>query len=159
MPITSTISDLVFSRVVTRAAIKLTALSNKTMMELESYALGTVLQGTDASALIFGGESIVANNILEAFRTQFGRIMTGTVDEAWGEGKNAVRLQGDQSIAERWQLDPRVAKHCPDCLARANEVRTREEWDDVGGPQSGFSVCGSNCKCILVPTSTPSFFA
>lgn len=42
---------------------------------------------------------------------------------------------------------------CPDCLPRHGEVRTWEEWTSIGKPRSGFSVCGKNCGCTLVPST------
>ena len=42
---------------------------------------------------------------------------------------------------------------CPDCLPRHNEVRTYEQWQSVGIPRSGFSVCGHHCGCTLVPST------
>tara|TARA_R110000744_G_scaffold137110_2_gene247520 strand:+ start:2553 stop:3128 length:576 start_codon:yes stop_codon:yes gene_type:complete len=42
---------------------------------------------------------------------------------------------------------------CPDCLPRHGEIRTFEQWQSVGIPRSGFSVCGHNCGCTLVPST------
>lgn len=38
---------------------------------------------------------------------------------------------------------------CPDCLDLHGEVRTYGEWQSVGLPGSGHTVCQSNCKCLL----------
>ena len=43
---------------------------------------------------------------------------------------------------------------CPDCLARHGQVREWEEWEGAGLPRSGQTVCGSNCKCVLLPEET-----
>lgn len=45
------------------------------------------------------------------------------------------------------------AKPCPDCDDRAGETGTMEFWEAAGKPKSGFSVCGTNCKCRLVASS------
>ena len=42
-------------------------------------------------------------------------------------------------------------KPCPQCAERAGRVELKEFWEAVGYPRSGFSVCGSACKCHLVP--------
>ncbi|MDD5355945.1 MAG: hypothetical protein PHY56_05385 [Candidatus Omnitrophica bacterium] len=39
---------------------------------------------------------------------------------------------------------------CPDCLERHNQVKTWAEWEEEGLPRSGATVCGQNCKCVLV---------
>ena len=41
-------------------------------------------------------------------------------------------------------------KPCPDCQSRSGETESMEFWETVGKPRSGFSVCGTNCKCRLV---------
>ena len=40
---------------------------------------------------------------------------------------------------------------CPDCIIRHGNTGTMEYWRTVGRPKSGFSVCGSNCRCRLIP--------
>jgi len=43
-------------------------------------------------------------------------------------------------------------KACPDCEPRHGEVDTYESWTLRGLPKSGFSVCRTNCKCVLMKT-------
>jgi len=40
---------------------------------------------------------------------------------------------------------------CPDCIERHGQVETWEDWELIGLPKSGFSVCQENCKCQLLP--------
>ena len=40
---------------------------------------------------------------------------------------------------------------CPNCENRAGVIGTQEYFDSIGIPKSGFSVCGQNCQCQLVP--------
>lgn len=42
---------------------------------------------------------------------------------------------------------------CPDCTPRNGRVETLEIWELLGGPKSGFSVCGVDCTCRLVPVN------
>jgi len=50
----------------------------------------------------------------------------------------------------QWQavLDERT---CPDCVARHGLVKTRTEWEVLGEPTWGGTVCGIHCRCKLVP--------
>lgn len=41
-------------------------------------------------------------------------------------------------------------KACPDCEPRHKEVDTFQNWTLRGLPKTGWSVCRSNCKCILL---------
>jgi len=46
-------------------------------------------------------------------------------------------------------------KICDDCLERNNmEPRTFQEWAAIGLPGEGATVCGKNCRCILMPADT-----
>ena len=45
---------------------------------------------------------------------------------------------------------------CPDCNSRHGRVETREYWETVGEPGSGFSVCQGHCKCDYVPSNYKS---
>jgi len=43
---------------------------------------------------------------------------------------------------------------CPDCLERHGEEHSMEEWEKIGLPRAGFTVCRENCKCVLLPANT-----
>ena len=51
-----------------------------------------------------------------------------------------------------------VAGHriCPDCEGRAGVTLPFSDWEAMGLPGSGWSVCGSFCYCVLDPTGTVS---
>ncbi len=51
----------------------------------------------------------------------------------------------------RWRWITVSAKPCPDCEERHGQVETWEDWELLGMPKSGFSICQNNCKCKLVP--------
>lgn len=39
---------------------------------------------------------------------------------------------------------------CRDCGKRHGETHTLQEWMSLGMPRTGWSVCGDNCRCLLV---------
>jgi len=47
-------------------------------------------------------------------------------------------------------------KICGDCESRQGLVNTFNEWERLGLPGSGWSVCQSYCYCVLDPTGTVS---
>ena len=61
------------------------------------------------------------------------------------------RVYGD-SMNMRW-ISVGTPKICPDCEERIGEVRSWNEWELVGLPASGFSVCKEFCYCQLIPDS------
>ena len=57
---------------------------------------------------------------------------------------------------DRWELDwvdVGDARVCPDCRFRANKMgaKTLPEWNALGLPGAGATVCGPGCRCILLP--------
>jgi len=44
---------------------------------------------------------------------------------------------------------------CPDCAERNNmSPRPFREWASIGLPGEGATICGSNCRCILLPVDS-----
>ena len=66
-------------------------------------------------------------------------------------GQDAI--YGD-SVKMRWVSvgSPRI---CDDCSSRVGEIDTWENWQALGLPASGFSVCKENCYCQLIPEDIP----
>lgn len=40
---------------------------------------------------------------------------------------------------------------CNDCQPRHNQIKTLLEWEQIGMPKSGWSVCDERCRCIIMP--------
>ena len=40
---------------------------------------------------------------------------------------------------------------CVDCEARIGQIEAWEEWEALGFPATGFSVCKESCYCQLIP--------
>lgn len=57
----------------------------------------------------------------------------------------------------RYQPDELLVWHavgsntCPDCLGRSGTIGTLEGWTARGLPRRGATVCGSRCRCVLMP--------
>ncbi len=53
--------------------------------------------------------------------------------------------------------DPRLfwnavlSNTCPDCMNRHGHIKLRSEWEAIGLPGQGGTVCRSNCRCTLLP--------
>ncbi len=60
-------------------------------------------------------------------------------------------IYGD-SLKFKWVSvgSPRI---CKDCEARVGSIKTWDEWQELGVPASGFSVCKEYCYCQLVPSN------
>jgi hypothetical protein len=51
-------------------------------------------------------------------------------------------------------ITPNGHDACPDCQKRQAAVLTLAEWEVLGRPGSGMTVCGDNCFCTLLPVET-----
>jgi hypothetical protein len=87
----------------------------------------------------------------------------GTLFEAMMNGfrnvtGEAVDYVSIDQVHEEWQGVNRwtwVTVHdenrCDDCAERDGEAKTWEEWEAVGLPGLGATVCGWRCRCTLEP--------
>ena len=100
---------------------------------------------------ILGNDLSTNGRIFGRLRNNIKRGIVSAVMQASRIGQD--RVYGD-SVKMRWIAvgTPRI---CVDCEARVGQVRSWEEWEVLGLPASGFSVCKEFCYCQLVPESVP----
>ena len=58
--------------------------------------------------------------------------------------------QRKEGAEKEWTWQVESGRPCPDCNARDGETHSYEYWESVGLPQSGTTICGANCKCVLI---------
>jgi hypothetical protein len=51
-------------------------------------------------------------------------------------------------------VTPNGASACPDCRNRQSVVLTLEQWETMGRPGSGKTICDVNCYCMLLPVES-----
>ena len=85
--------------------------------------------------------------IFGSLRNQFRSTVKNGV--TYAANMSAINEYKQAGVTQyRWKT---VGKNiCDDCAERHDETGTLEEIANIGLPQSGFSVCQSNCKCQLV---------
>jgi hypothetical protein len=103
----------------------------------------------------------ITDAILDDFlneQTMFGGIRSEITDELAG-AVNQVESIAINDTYENELGDAMMQwvsigddKVCRDCEDREGQVRSLAEWNDVGTPSSGFSICGERCRCRLVPS-------
>ena len=100
---------------------------------------------------ILGNDLATNGRIFGEFRNTIKRGIVSATMQASRIG--ADRVYGDRMMF-RWVSvgTPRI---CVDCEERIGEIRSWEEWESLGFPASGFSVCKEFCYCQLVPESVP----
>ena len=100
---------------------------------------------------ILGNDLATNGRIFGEFRNTIKRGVVSATMQASRIGQD--RIYGD-GLKMQWVSvgTPRI---CPDCEPRIGEVRSWEEWEALGLPASGFSVCKEFCYCQLVPSDVP----
>ena len=103
---------------------------------------------TEAEILNILGNDLATNGrIFGELRNTIKRgIVSATMQASRG---GADRVYGD-SVMMRW-VSVGTPKICVDCTPRIGQVRSWDEWEALGLPASGFSVCKEFCYCQLVP--------
>jgi len=97
---------------------------------------------------ILGNDLATGGRIFGEFRNTIKRGIVSATMHASRIGQD--RIYGD-SLEMQWVSvgSPRI---CVDCEDRIGEIRTWDEWEAIGLPASGFSVCKEFCYCQLIPT-------
>lgn len=64
-----------------------------------------------------------------------------------------VGLLSETDIDDKLKWVAVLVNTCPDCVARHKTwpARTWDEWEKVGLPKTGATVCKEHCKCFLAP--------
>ena len=96
---------------------------------------------------ILGNDFANNGRIFGEFRNTVKRGIVSSVMQASRVG--ADRVYGDRMMF-RW-VSVGTPKICVDCEDRIGDIRSWEEWESLGFPASGFSVCKEFCYCQLVP--------
>lgn len=85
----------------------------------------------------------IANAFGNTISTNLQQIRHNTRDAVYGKNLASEQLY-------RWTLVK--VNNCEDCIARSlEEPKTMEEWELVGLPQAGATICAEYCGCELEP--------
>ena len=97
---------------------------------------------------ILGNDLATGGRIFGEFRNTIKRGIVSATMHASRVGQD--RIYGD-SVNMQWISvgSPRI---CADCEPRIGEIRTWDEWEAIGLPASGFSVCKEFCYCQIIPS-------
>ena len=85
--------------------------------------------------------------IFGEFTNNLRRGIVSGVMQGTRVGQNSVY---GNSVSFRW-VSVGSNRICEDCEARIGQVETWEQWEALGFPATGFSLCKESCYCQLVP--------
>ena len=133
--------------------IQLESAVSKTTIDLQTLIRQMRATGAsdDAIRAVLTNDLRESGRIFGAFRSQIKTSSSYSVGRMASFG-STYEYQKANIKEYKWQT---VGKSiCPDCKDRHGQVMTFEQWELSGMPKSGFSVCGSNCKCEIVPVGS-----
>lgn len=139
--------------IVTSSAIEFAGLANKVQMEFDTYlrSNNVIISKMDLETILFGDVSTAPKNILDKFRKEILKGLSKDISDGWSNG-TLEPVRKNSVISETllgWNLESGI-KHCPDCLRRATYPKqTITEWEKIGIPRSGVTVCNDSCHCFL----------
>jgi hypothetical protein len=95
---------------------------------------------------------------LEVELSPGGRIFEGIVSNFQNAAGEVVDYVAIEQVHAEWQgadewiwVSVSDESRCEDCAERDLEVKTWEEWEALGLPGMGTTVCGWRCRCSLEP--------
>ena len=133
--------------------IQLAGAIQKTVVDLETLIAQLRASGAtdDAIRQVLLNDLETGGRIFGGLRSQFKA--TGDYAVASMSNIGSAYEMAQEGLTEfQWQTAGN--RICDDCKGRSGDIRTWQEWETVGLPASGWSVCGSHCKCSLVPSGT-----
>lgn len=149
MPKKKILRDELINREVDTLRIFLKFKALKTSLTLEEFVETARSQG---QPIEFIRETLIKDlqeggRIFGEFRNSIRATANGTI--------NRLRDTGEFSefgIEKQFRWAAVLVKTCPDCIERHNmEPRSWEEWEEMGLPRTGATVCKENCRCMLIP--------
>ena len=130
--------------------VMLAATVSKTVIEIQAQIDIMRLAGMTNSDIfnVLASDLGEGGRIFGAFRNSVKSSVINAPERAAALAMGAVWAANEISSFQWITAGGRV---CPDCEPRHGEVMTMIGWRAIGVPKSGFSVCGANCRCVLVP--------
>lgn len=127
--------------IVSKANVAQSNIDNWILLQLESMSPDEV-----DDLIRTGGTQVIANE-LKSVAGGVGTSLTNSVLQATHRGIEQYIYLNDNEDEYVWTTAG--GRSCPDCSDRSGQVETMEGWETIGLPSSGFSVCGTNCRCTL----------
>jgi hypothetical protein len=128
--------------------IYLTTKAAKTALTLDEFIQSRLLLGSTAKEI----ESMLLDDLTNNGRifSEFRRAIKSTARGSINRVRD-IGYFSEEGVDRNYRWSAVLVRTCPDCLERHNQVKTWEEWEDIGLPRTGSTVCRENCHCILVP--------
>lgn len=138
-------SDKVFEAL----RISIAAQVTRTSVTLQEFIEIQRLNGLSDSAIknLLFRDLTEGGRIFGEFKRSLDLNITGKMGQLANEAAD-IRFGREPEKKKIWIAA--LVNTCPDCLPRHGQIDTSENWELRGEPRSGWSVCRTNCQCILL---------
>jgi len=116
-----------------------------------------ILQLLKTWAAIGLSEEAIVEKITEEIQPG-GSIFNALINQFSNASGQAVDYLSVEQVHENWKgpdkwvwITVTDENRCEDCKERHGWVRTYEEWEALGIPGAGATICGWRCRCTLEP--------
>ena len=128
--------------------IFLTTKAARTALTLDEFIQARLIEGSTIAEIRRQLLDDLYNNgrMFSEFRRAIKATASGSI--------NRVRDAGyfsEFEVTKTYRWSAVLVRTCPDCLERHGQVKEWEEWEAVGLPRTGSTVCRENCHCVLIP--------
>lgn len=131
---------------------ELSRIAEKLAIDIEAFLLRMSLSGADQNVIV----STLFSDLKQS-GVLFGSFKNGIKNVTKDALLNVANISAEKEFidagVQTFKWITISDNPCPDCLGREGEVGTKEYFDAIGNPKSGFSVCGRHCQCQLVPAT------
>lgn len=130
-------------------AIFLTTKARKTAITIDEFVQTRLTLGATPQEIEGALLDDLNNNgrMFSEFRRAVKSTARGSVNRV-----RDISYFSEFGVDRKYRWSAILVKTCPDCLARHGKSMLWEEWEKVGLPRTGATVCRENCHCVLIPT-------
>ena len=143
------ILELLFNRETLTLEIFLTFKARKMALAIDEYIATAQAQGQSDAAIraTLSDDFENGGRMFGEFKNSIKATSNGSINRLRDVG-NFSEIGIDQSY--RWAAV--LVNTCPDCIERHNMPSKKwEEWEEMGLPRTGTTVCKEHCRCMLIP--------
>lgn len=142
------LSKAATAKELTTLDIVLSAKVGRTAVTIEEYVQLRLAQGATLDII----RTDLLTDLEEGGRIfgEFRNMLKPTFAGSTSRFRDAGAL-AEMGMSKKYRWVAVLINTCPDCLERHNQVQLWELWEDEGLPRSGATVCGQDCKCVLLP--------
>ena len=150
------IQNLLVNKELEVMSIYLQSVSDSTSVSLEGFIRSRLAQGVSIDNI----KQALLND-LNTGGPFFGNFLRSIKATAYGSMTRLrnVPVFAENGIDVKYRWVSVLVNTCPDCMERHGEIKTWDDWESEGLPQTGATICEQRwgigtCRCMLLPESS-----